>query len=79
MKCPDLHRKSCVIEWYWNSLIRLETDSLLYLNTKLNYFVCCQIYAYPSSFTIINVTFHIKSAINVHTFEANINVTTHIK
>ena len=44
--------------------------------------VCCQIYCiyiHPSSFTIINVTAHITSAINVHTDVANINVTVHIK
>ena len=49
---------------------------------KTRRLVCCQIcciYIQPSSFTIINVTVHIKSAINVHTVVANINVTVHIK
>ena len=31
------------------------------------------------SYTNVNVTVHIKSAINVHTVVANINVTVHIK
>ena len=51
------------------------------MNTKLEdmFVVKYVAYIHPSSFTIVNVTVHIKSAVNVHAVVAHINVTVHIK
>ena len=59
----------------------LDTGSFTVLNTKLEDVLLSNmlyIYIHQSSFTVSNVTVHIKSAINVHTIVANINVTVHI-
>ena len=71
----------CVIEWCCYTLIALETGSFTVLNTELEdlFVVKYVAYIHPSSFTIISVKVHIKSAINVHTVVANINVTVHMK
>ena len=63
----------CTLKYHWKQVL------LLSLNTKL--LVCCQIGCIyiPNIFRIISVTVHIKSAINIHTVAANINVTVHIK
>ena len=81
----------CVIEWSWvHSNTTGNTRFFLYLNTKqillLLVKICClyspkfiNSHQCSYSYTVVNVIVHIKSAINVYTVVANINVTVHIK